>query len=79
VISQFYTPGQRRLLAWREATAEVWRTWGELRHAPRETRPFAFLRHLDALEAEGAAAAALAAHHALRTGTAAAPEHELAA
>jgi hypothetical protein len=60
LITQFHSSDQRRMGAWRTAADEVWRSWEQLRRAPRALRAVAYELHLDALDAEARAAAGLA-------------------
>jgi hypothetical protein len=51
------------LAAWRSAADLVWARWERVREAGREQRESAFRAYLDALDAEAAAAEALAYNH----------------
>jgi hypothetical protein len=79
LISQFYSPAQRRMVTWRTAADEVWRTWEEVRHAPRALRPAAYQLHLRALDAEARAASALPADGGSGTTAALPGDRDLAA
>ena len=59
LITQIHSPEQRRMGAWRTAADEVWRSWEQLRRAPRPLRAIAYELHLDALDAEARAATGL--------------------